>query len=70
MKVVELCGSGHFPVINIRSKHVEIGEKGNSCTQTKNEWEVLKQKIINREIQTRELGAIGCARAKAASIAE
>ena len=57
MKVVELCGSGHCPVIKIKSEQVEIGEKGNSCILTKDEWEVLRQKIINGELQTREPGA-------------
>ena len=50
MKVVELCGSGHCPVIKIDSDYVEIGEKGKSCILTKDEWEVLRQKIINGEI--------------------
>ncbi len=50
MKVVELCGSGHCPVVKIADEHVQIGEKDNVCVLTKNEWEVLKQKILNREI--------------------
>ncbi len=50
MKVVELCGSGHCPVVMIADEHVQIGEKDNVCVLTKNEWEVLKQKILNREI--------------------
>ncbi len=50
MKVVELCGSGHCPVVKIADEHVEIGEKDNVCVLTKSEWEVLKQKILNREI--------------------
>ncbi len=50
MKVVELCGSGHCPVVKIADEHVEIGEQDNVCVLTKSEWEVLKQKILNREI--------------------
>ena len=50
MKVVELCGSGHCPVVKIDDEHVEIGEKSNVCVLTRDEWEILKQKILNREI--------------------
>ncbi len=50
MKIVELCGSGHCPVVKIANEHVEIGEKCNVCVLTKSEWEVLKQKILNKEI--------------------
>ena len=50
MKVVELRGLGHCPVIKIKSDHIEIGEKGNSCILTKDEWEILRQKIINGEL--------------------
>ncbi len=50
MKVVELCGKGHCPVVKIDDEHVEIGEKDNVCVLTKSEWETLKQKILNREI--------------------
>ncbi len=50
MKIVNLCGSGHCPVVKIADEHVEIGEKGNVCVLTKSEWETLKQKILNGEI--------------------
>ncbi len=50
MKVINLCGSGHCPVIKLDDEHVEIGEKDNICILTKSEWETLKQKILNREI--------------------
>ena len=50
MKVVELCGSGHCPVVKLDGDRVEIGEKGNVCVLTKSEWETLKQKIFNKEI--------------------
>ena len=50
MKIVSLCGSGHCPVVKLDDDHVEIGEKDNTCVLTRSEWEVLKQKILNREI--------------------
>ncbi len=50
MKIVEMCGSGHCPVVKLDDERVEIGEKGNLCVLTKSEWEVLKQKILNGEI--------------------
>ena len=51
MKIVTLCGSGTCcPVVKIADEHVEIGEKDNVCVLTKSEWEVLKQKILNKEI--------------------
>ncbi len=50
MKVVELCGSGHCPVIKIDDERVEIGEKDNVCVLAKSEWETLRQKILNGEI--------------------
>ncbi len=50
MKIVSLCGSGHCPVVKIDDEHIKIGEKDNICVLTKGEWEVLKQKIINKDI--------------------
>ena len=50
MKIVNLCGSGHCPVIQIDDERVEIGEKDNVCVLAKSEWETLKQKILNGEI--------------------
>ena len=50
MKIVNLCGEGHCPVVKLDDKHVEIGEKGNVCVLTMSEWEVLKQKILDKEI--------------------
>jgi len=45
-----LCGSGHCPVVKITDEYVEIGEKDNVCILKKDEWEVLKEKIVNKEI--------------------
>lgn len=50
MKIVNLCGSGHCPVVKIDDEHIEIGEKDNVCVLTRSEWEVLKQNIVNKEI--------------------
>lgn len=50
VKIVELCGSGHCPVVKIADERIEIGEKDNVCVLTKDEWNTLKQKIVNGEI--------------------
>ncbi len=51
MKIVSLCHAGSCcPIVKIDEKQVEIGEKDNICVLTKSEWEVLKQKILNKEI--------------------
>ncbi|MBI2934067.1 MAG: hypothetical protein HYY29_00695 [Chloroflexi bacterium] len=50
MKIVELCGKGHCPVVKLCDDHVEIGEPGNCCVLTAREWETLKQKIMDNEI--------------------
>jgi hypothetical protein len=51
VKIVNLCREGSCcPVVKIGEQQVEIGEKGNSCILTEDEWEVLKQKIINGEL--------------------
>jgi len=51
MKVVELCGAGHCPVVKLDDECVEIGEKDNVCVLTRDEWEVLKRKILSGEIE-------------------
>ncbi len=51
MRIVSLCSACQScPVVKIDDDRVEIGEKDNICVLTKDEWEVLKQKILNREI--------------------
>ena len=51
MKIVNLCKEGSCcPVVKIGERQVEIGEKSNTCVLTKDEWEVLRQKIINGEL--------------------
>ncbi len=50
MKIIELCGSGHCPVVKLDGERVEIGETGNVCVLSLSQWEVLKQKILNKEV--------------------
>ena len=51
MKIVNLCAQGSCcPVVKIADTQVEIGEKDNTCILTKEQWEVLKEKILNKEI--------------------
>ncbi len=50
MKIVSLCDSGHCPVVKLDDERVEIGEKDNVCVLTRDEWEVLKRKILSGEM--------------------
>jgi hypothetical protein len=51
MKIVTLCKEGSCcPVVKLAGNRVEIGEEGNLCTLTLNEWETLKQKILKNEL--------------------
>ena len=51
MKIVSLCSTGSCcPVVKITDERVEIGEKGNSCVLTKEQWETLKEKILKKEL--------------------
>lgn len=51
MKVVSLCSKGSCcPVVRVTDTQVEIGEKGNSCVLTKEQWETLKDKILKKEL--------------------
>ncbi len=52
MKIVSLCGKEPGPVVKIADDHVEIGEEDNICVLTESEWEALKEKILNKEIET------------------
>jgi len=55
MKIVSLCsGCSQCPVVKITDTRVEIGEKGNTCVLTKEQWEALKDKILKRELQGRK----------------
>jgi hypothetical protein len=51
MKIVTLCSSGSCcPVLKIGETQVEIGEEGNLCVLTTEQWETLKDKIIKNEV--------------------
>ncbi|MGB6872635.1 MAG: hypothetical protein WBE46_00590 [Dehalococcoidia bacterium] len=51
MKVVSLCSEGGCcPVVRVTDAEVEIGEKGNSCVLTKEQWETPKDKILKKEL--------------------
>jgi len=51
MKIVSLCHACEAcPVVKIDDERVEIGEKDNICVLTKSEWEILKQKVLDKEI--------------------
>ena len=51
MKVVSLCAEGSCcPVVRVTDKHIEIGEKNNICILTPGEWEILKEKILSKEL--------------------
>lgn len=50
MKLVTLCNSGTCcPVVRIKDHEVEIGEEGNLCVLTTDQWETLKAKILQGE---------------------
>lgn len=51
MKIINLCSSKSCcPVVKISDDRVEIGEEGNLCVLKKEEWETLKQKIVEGEV--------------------
>lgn len=51
MKIVKLCREGSCcPMVKITDEHVEIGEKDNICVLTTTEWEILKEKILSKEL--------------------
>jgi hypothetical protein len=51
MKIVSLCGmDDSCPVVKITEQAVEIGEENNLCILKLDEWEALKNKIMNKEI--------------------
>jgi hypothetical protein len=51
MKIVSLCREGSCcPVVKVMDTRVEIGEKDNVCVLTMSEWEILKEKIVSKEL--------------------
>jgi hypothetical protein len=50
-KIITLCREGSCcPTVRITDEKVEIGESYNVCTLTRDQWEILKEKILNKEI--------------------
>jgi hypothetical protein len=50
MKLVTLCNAGSCcPVVKIEDSHVEIGEEGNLCVLTAEQWQTLREKILKGE---------------------
>ncbi len=51
MKIVSLCGKDSCcPEVRIDEERVEIGEQGNLCVLTAEEWQILKLKVLDGEI--------------------
>jgi hypothetical protein len=51
MKIVTLCKEGGCcPQVKITDSQVEIGEKDNTCVLTMSEWEILREKILTKEL--------------------
>lgn len=51
MKIVEFCSKcSKCPVIKLYDDKVEIGEEGNLCVLTLEQFEDLKQKVLDREV--------------------
>ncbi len=51
MKVVKLCREGSCcPVVSVFEDRVEIGEDKNTCVLTKEQFEVLKEKVLAKEL--------------------
>ena len=51
MKTVRLCKEGSCcPEVKVDDSRVTIGEKDNTCTLTREQWEILKEKILSKEL--------------------
>jgi hypothetical protein len=51
MKIVTLCSQGKCcPVVKIMDNRVEIGEDENTCVLTMEQWDTLKERILNKEV--------------------
>jgi len=54
MKVVLCTDSGCIPpkcpIVDVQENQVVIGEKDNVCTLTREQFDILKEKILNKEI--------------------
>ena len=51
MIIVRLCREGSCcPVVKITDNQVEIGESENTCVLTLEQWDILKGKILDKEL--------------------
>ena len=51
MKIVKLCKEDSCcPQVEVHDSQVEIGEDDNTCLLTIEQWEILKEKVLNQEI--------------------
>ena len=51
MKIVKLCREGSCcPAVTVDVDRVEIGENDNICTLTIDEFQILKEKILSKEL--------------------
>ena len=50
-KVIRLCKEGSCcPEVRVGQTHVTIGEDDNTCTLTREQWDILKDKVLKNEI--------------------
>ena len=50
-KIVKLCTQGSCcPVVKVTDNEVTIGEDENTCKLTTAQWDILKEKILDKEI--------------------
>ncbi|MFO7772847.1 MAG: hypothetical protein R6V59_02735 [Dehalococcoidia bacterium] len=50
-KTIKLCSQGSCcPMVKVTDEAVTIGEADNVCVLTKEQWDILKEKIQNKEI--------------------
>jgi len=45
-----VCDPPKCPVVDVQEDRVLIGEKDNNCTLTREQFDILKEKIRNNEI--------------------
>jgi len=51
LKIVKLCREGSCcPAVSVFEYKVVIGEDANTCVLTRDEFEILKEKILSKEI--------------------
>ena len=50
-KTIKLCSQGSCcPTVRVTDESVVIGEADNVCVLTVEQWDILKEKILNKEI--------------------